>query len=200
MYLHEISQPPCNTREEIELFLDELGWLHDSTIREDLTVDIYFDVEVKKILYLSNEIPFKINDVHGNFYANDLKLKNLHNFPNKVYGKLELQGNDLLSLEGIPKIILTKLDLGFNPLETFKYLPDEVGALVFGRSINIYDPYEWRYLLFKKIKQFDFFGNDEQNLIARIITKYLDNPDPSQLHLVLARLMEYGESIGFEYD
>ena len=92
------------------------------------------------------EIPFQINEVHGNFKLLYGRLKTLKNGPRIVHGTFDVTGNQLRSLEFCPKFVQGACWCSGNPTS----------------------PWETRYLLFSEIQSRSFTEHPKVNIILPI--------------------------------
>lgn len=86
-------------------------------INEDLTVDIGNEATYNEIFLPGEltEIPFKINNVYGDFISNN-EMTTLKNFPNSITGKLRLYWKENIKiLDEFPREI-SRLDIEYKYL------------------------------------------------------------------------------------
>ena len=93
------------------------------------------------------ELPFKFNEIHGDFSCSDVGLITLKNNPNVVHGDFSCSDNQLTSLEFIPKYL---------------------GKICFCMNNNI-EPWGHRYLLFSEVQGKIF---TDKNDLDRFFRKY----------------------------
>lgn len=136
----------------------------------DIDIDIYFQDFADY-----RQLPFKLHRVNGTFsISKSEELDTLYNCPDIVIGSFEISDTSIKSLEFMPKLIRGRFHLKNNKL--------------------LIDPYEYRYALFSKIDGLILTDNSK---IRDILHHYQNNP--SQAHIAMDKLMELGESMGFNY-
>lgn len=76
------------------------------TINEDLTVDVNGDLDLSDHYFDDGFLPFKFNNIYGDFNVSNTRLDTCYNFPEYVVGNIDLSLNfinDLEALRGITK-------------------------------------------------------------------------------------------------
>lgn len=113
-------------QKEIENWLIEKE-ISNFTIHDNLTVSVKGDVDLsqKKLTHL----PFKFNEIKGNFFASGNLLSNFDNFPNLIEKDLVLCDNKFTTLKGLENITFLKaLDVSYNQITHLSHLPNEING------------------------------------------------------------------------
>ena len=110
--------------------------IRNYTINNDMTVDVDGDVEILNKKF--KKIPFKFNEINGNFYIhNNSNLISLKNSPKKIVGNFNCMFNKLNSLKHSPDYVENNFICKFNHLESLEYLPNYIGGTVDATHNNI---------------------------------------------------------------
>lgn len=126
-------------------------------ILDDLSIDVYGDVAFSNCDF--NRLPFKFNEVKGNFNMKSCyKLDDFTGFPIKVGGDMKLESSGLDTLIGLPTKEVGK-DFSFNSnnIQTLEGCPQVGGSIDAGSN----DIYTLEFLP-KKVK----FGNSYWHYIS----------------------------------
>jgi hypothetical protein len=111
--------------QKILTFLTDKAFTTNFTINPDT-----HEIDVDGDVYLDEEgltdLPYKFNNVSGNFCINDNKLTSLKNFPNIVKGVVKCSNNLITSLEYIPKYIGSRFIINDNKITSLDYLHDDI--------------------------------------------------------------------------
>lgn len=76
-----------------------------------------------------NNIPFKFNEVRGDFNCNDNNIKHLNNSPRIITGSFDCSRNKLKGLEGGPSVVIQNYACNNNNLYSLSGIPNELNAL-----------------------------------------------------------------------
>jgi hypothetical protein len=100
--------------------------VRDYTVNDDFSIDVDGDVDLSERKLV--EIPYKFNNVKGNFFIYDNNLTTLNNCPNFVGDNFGCDRNYLITLEGGPKEVKGSYDCSKNRLKDLTGCAENIGG------------------------------------------------------------------------
>jgi hypothetical protein len=111
------------------------------SIRDDLTVDVYADVNLSnKLLY---DIPIKFGIIDGNFWCASNGLISLDFSPSEVRGDFDISNNKISSLKDCPKLIEGNFNCAGNPINTI----NDLDSKILGNFYHRYQPNQYSKII-----------------------------------------------------
>jgi len=98
----------------------------DFKINQDGSVDIFWNINIKKSLVKDGKFIFKFNFVDGIFNCTSVDLTTLEGCPQKLTSSFYCSDNKLTSLKYAPEYIQGNFHCSKNYLETLEYCPKVV--------------------------------------------------------------------------
>lgn len=107
-------------QQEIKAFLKDYCSIDYCQIDDDLTVNCFHSVYIKKPLH---ELPIQFGRVEGDFVCSEMTLQSFKGFPHTIEGSLIARQNELSNFDYFPQNIEGDIDLYCNNLTHLYNLP-----------------------------------------------------------------------------